>query len=110
SLAGIWVTVPLVVLGLLAAAWRERRPRTLTVVLSVWLGGTAFVTLAGLAHVPLPTYRAIMIGLPVVLAASAAPLLPLVGVGRRERRTLVPATAEAPAHVGGTRTVRPPPG
>lgn len=109
SLAYIWVTAPLVVLGLLVAAWRERRPPALTVVLSVWLAGTAFVTLAGLAHAPVPTYRAIMIGLPVVLAASAAPFLPLVGVARRERRTVVAATAHSPAHVGGTLTVGPPP-
>jgi hypothetical protein len=109
SLAGIWVTVPLVIFGLLVAAWRERRPPALTVVLSVWLAGAAFVTLAGLAHAPVPTYRAIMIGLPVALAASAAFLLPLVGVARPERRTIVPATARSPGFTAGEVTVGPPP-
>jgi hypothetical protein len=77
-------------------------------VLYVWLAGTALVTLAGLAHAPLPTYRAIMVGLPVVLAASAGPFLPVVGMARSEPRTVVPATATSPGYTAGVTRAGPP--
>jgi hypothetical protein len=85
SLVRPWVTAPLVAVGLWVAAGRERRPPALTVVLSVWLAGTVAVLAAGWAGVPGPTYRALTIALPVVLAASAAPLVPFVRAGRRRR-------------------------
>jgi hypothetical protein len=83
SLARPRITVPLVLLGLLVAAGRERRPPALTVVLWVWLLGTVAVLAAGWVGVPGPTYRALTIALPIAFAASAAPFFPVAGFGRR---------------------------
>jgi hypothetical protein len=83
SLARPWLTALLVAAGLWVAIGRERRPPALTVVLLLWLAATVAVLAAGWLGFPGPTYRVLLIALPIALAASAAPFLPLAGGGRR---------------------------
>jgi hypothetical protein len=90
SLARPWLTAVLVAAGLWVAIGRERRPPALTVVLLLWLAATVAVLSAGWLGFPGPTYRVLLIALPIALAASAAPFLPLAGGGRgRETRIAV---------------------
>jgi hypothetical protein len=90
SLARPWLTAVLVAAGLWVAIGRERRPPALTVVLVLWLTATVAVLTAGWLGFPGPTYRVLLIALPIALAASAAPFLPLAGGGRgRETRSAV---------------------
>jgi hypothetical protein len=70
------VTAALTLIGWWAARRRsspELEPSRL--LLTTWAIITALVVGVGLAGAPLPTYRALMFALPVVLALAAAPLL-----------------------------------
>lgn len=64
------------ILGCLAARnTAETKTSASRRLLAVWLALTALVLVAGLAGLPLPTYRAITFALPVALALGAAPFL-----------------------------------
>jgi HAMP domain-containing protein len=71
------LTIPAVLAGWLAARSGDLPSlRAMRWLLTTWLLITVLVVVAGLAGLPLPTYRAITFALPVPLAMAAAPLLP----------------------------------
>ena len=74
-LAWVVPTAGLVLISLVAAR-RRREPSLRPVVwlLTVWLGLTTLVLLAGVAGLPQPTYRALTVCVPAALGIAAAPL------------------------------------
>lgn len=84
-------------MALVAAAWHAARrhatraTRPLMRLLSVWLVGIVVVLLAGAAGLPLPTYRALTFGVPIVLALGVAPIV--ASAAPRARRAVAVAAA-----------------